>query len=211
MIADLGLYLVLTDPVAGYAACTRAAVQAGVGWVQLRMKDAAPAEIIRVGRELREITRGTGTRLIINDDVAVARAVDADGLHLGQDDISIAEARRLWPGHAGKLFGLSSHNQEQAAAAVAMAPNYIGVGPVYATPTKAIADPVLGLERAAAIIRRSPIPAVAIGGIDRLRLPQLIAQGIRGYAVVRAVCQSPRPLQAITDLQQAAKDLSEGV
>jgi thiamine-phosphate pyrophosphorylase len=204
MNPGMGLYLVLTDPVAGYAACTRAAVQAGVPWVQLRMKNAPQTEIMRVGRELRAITRGTGTRLIVNDDVTVARALDADGLHLGQGDMGIAEARRLWPGHTGKLFGLSTHDEEQAAAAVAMAPDYIGVGPVYPTPTKAIADPVLGLERATAIIRHSTIPAVAIGGIDRERLPQLIAKGIRGYAVVRAVCQSPRPLQAIIELQRAA-------
>jgi thiamine-phosphate pyrophosphorylase len=194
-----GLYLVLTDPVAGYVACTEAAVRAGLRHVQLRMKGTASAEMVRVGRELRAITRGTQTSLIINDEVEVARAVDADGLHLGQTDLSIPEARRLWP--EGKLFGLSTHNEAQAAAAVSAGPDYIGVGPVYATPSKLIADPVLGLARAVEIARRSPLPTVTIGGIDRQRLPALVACGIRSYAVVRYVCQRRDPLNAIIELQ----------
>jgi thiamine-phosphate pyrophosphorylase len=159
-----------------------------------------------VGRELRAITYGTGTRLIINDDVAAARAVDADGLHLGQNDMTIAEAKRRWPDSEGKLFGLSTHDEAQAAAAVASAPGYIGVGPVYPTPTKRVADPILGVARAAAIIGRSPIPTVAIGGIDRERLPALLSQGIRSYAVVRYVCQRPSPLDAIRELLDAAAE-----
>jgi thiamine-phosphate pyrophosphorylase len=202
MSQDSGLYLVLTNPVAGYVACTEAAVRAGLRHVQLRMKGATPAEMVRVGRDLRAITRGTETRLIINDDVAVARAVDADGLHLGQTDLGIPEARRVWPESEGKLFGLSTHDENQADAALAAGPDYIGVGPIYTTPTKHVADPVLGLDRAAAIIRRSPLPTVAIGGIDRQRLPVLVAQGIRSYAVVRAVCQRRDPLNAISELQE---------
>ena len=92
-----GLYLVITDPVAGYAACAVAAVEQGVRYVQLRMKAAPRNEVIRVGHELRAITRSTTTRFIVNDDLEVAHAVDADGLHLGQTDLSIAEARRRWP------------------------------------------------------------------------------------------------------------------
>ncbi len=196
-----GLYLVLTDPVAGYAACTEAAVRTGLRHVQLRMKGVATAEVVRVGRELRAITRGTQTRLIINDDVAVARAVDADGLHLGQTDMSLAEARRLWPESRGKLFGLSTHDEAQAASALLAGPDYIGVGPVFITPSKRLPDSVLGLERTAAIICRSPLPTVAIGGIDRLRLPDLVMRGIRSYAVVRYVCQRTDPLNAILELQ----------
>lgn len=195
-----GLYLVLTDPVAGYAACTEAAVRAGVGHVQLRMKGAPLTEMARVGRELRAITRGTPTRLIINDEVEVARAVDADGVHLGQTDMSIPEARRLWP--EGKIFGLSTHDEAQAAAAVSAGPDYIGVGPLYPTPSKRLPDPVLGLARAAEIVGRSPLPTVAIGGVDRQRLPALVARGIRSYAVVRYVCQRRDPLDAIIELQE---------
>jgi thiamine-phosphate pyrophosphorylase len=196
-----GLYLVVTDPVGGYTACTEAAVEHGVAFVQLRMKDRSRAEVIRVGREMREITRGSVTRFIVNDDVAVARAVDADGLHLGQTDMTAVEARRLWPGSESKIFGLSTHDESQAAAAEVAMPDYIGVGPVYATPTKRVADPTLGLARAAAIIGRSKLTCVAIGGIDRTRLPHLLAAGIRNFAVVRCVCQDPRPGEAIRVLK----------
>src|SRR5512147_912127 len=89
-----GLYLVLTDPLAGYDACAEAAVAGGVRYVQLRAKDRARAEVVRIGQRLRAITRGSATRLIINDDVVAAREVDADGVHLGQGDASLEEARR---------------------------------------------------------------------------------------------------------------------
>jgi thiamine-phosphate pyrophosphorylase len=195
-----GLYLVITDPVAGYAACAVAAVEQGVRYVQLRMKAAPRNEVIRVGHELRAITRSTTTRFIVNDDLEVAHAVDADGLHLGQTDLSIAEARRRWPNSESKLFGLSTHNEWQAVEALRQAPDYIGVGPVYPTPTKLIADPVIGIERAAAIILGSKLNCVAIGGIDRARLNGLREAGIANYAVVRYVCQHPRPREAISQL-----------
>jgi len=207
---DLGLYLVITDPVSGYAACTEAAVQAGLRYVQLRMKEAPRQEIIRVGREMRAITRGSSTRFIVNDDVAVACEVDADGLHLGQTDLSIREARRQWSGAATKIFGLSTHNERQALEAVSESPDYIGVGPVYATPTKKIADPVLGVKRAAAIVRSSSLSAVAIGGIDRERLPDLLAAGIRSFAVVRYVCQRKYPLDAIRELLDTVEEFDAG-
>jgi thiamine-phosphate pyrophosphorylase len=207
---NLGLYLVITEPVAGYAACTEAAVQAGLSLVQLRMKNAARASVLRVGREMRAVTQGTATRFIVNDDVELAREVDADGVHLGQTDMTLSEARRRWPGSESKLFGLSTHNEEQALGAAAESPDYIGVGPVYATPTKQVADPVLGVARAAAIIRQSPLPAVAIGGIDRDRLPELLAAQVRNFAVVRYVCQRVRPLDAIHELLNTVNEFLEG-
>jgi thiamine-phosphate pyrophosphorylase len=201
---DFGLYLVITDPVAGYVACTEAAVKAHLRFVQLRMKDATRDAVIRVGREMRTITRGTATRFVVNDDVEIARAVDADGLHLGQTDMTITQARRLWPGSDQKIFGLSTHDEEQARAAVSESPDYIGVGPVYATPTKRDPDPVLGVARAAAIARHSSLPSVAIGGIDRDRLSELLAEGIRNFAVVRYVCQRAAPYDAIRELLELA-------
>jgi len=200
MTAHFGLYLVITAPVAGYAACTTAAVQAGLSTVQLRMKDATRDEVIRVGHDMRSITQGSSTRFIVNDDVEVARTVDADGLHLGQTDMTIGAARQLWPGSESKVFGLSTHTETQASRAQSESPDYIGVGPVYATPTKRIADPVLGVARTAAIVRQSKLPAVAIGGIDRDCLPALLAAGIDHFAVVRYVCQRARPLDAIREL-----------
>ena len=203
-MVGIGLYLVITEPVAGYVACAEAAVQAGLRYVQLRMKDAPRGELMRVGREMHSITRGSSTRFIVNDDVEVACAVDADGLHLGQTDLTVTEARRLWPGSESKFFGLSTHNEAQAHSAEVELPDYIGVGPVFATPTKRIADPPVGVARAATIVRNSKVPAIAIGGIDCDRLPQILAAGIRNFAVVRYVCQRSQPLDAIRELLDVA-------
>lgn len=197
-----GLYLIMTDPVAGYAACAEAAVRRGVRYLQLRMKGASRDAVLETARRVRAITRGSDTLFIVNDDVTIARDVDADGVHLGQGDMPLSEARRLWPA-AGRRFGLSTHDERQARDAVALAPDYIGVGPLFPTPTKAVRDPVLGPERAAAIIGASPLTAVAIGGIDRGNLDDLLRRGIVNYCVVRAVNRRPDPEEAIRELQSA--------
>jgi len=197
-VIGAGLYLVLTAPVAGYERCTEAAVAEGAAAVQLRMKDAPRAEVLRVARALRAITRGTATRLVVNDDPVAAAEAGADGVHVGQGDLSVAEARRLLP--PGAIVGLSTHDEDQAARAQALGPDYVGVGPIWATPTKRIPDPVLGLERAAHIARSVKLPAVGIGGIDAARLPAVLAAGLERFAVVRHVCGSPAPRAAIAEL-----------
>ena len=194
-----GLYVILTDPVAGYDACAQAAVAEGVRYLQLRMKKSHPEDVLGVARRLRELTRGTNTRFIVNDDVRIAEAADADGVHLGQEDTSIAEARRLWPA-AGKRFGLSTHNEEQERQARDIGPDYLGVGPVFPTPTKEKPDPVLGLERMGAIVRGSPLTAVAIGGIDESNLRSVLEHGAVNFCAVRAIDKSPKPEQAIRRL-----------
>ena len=201
MTHPTGLYLILTDPVSGYVRCAEAAVACGVAWLQLRMKRAPRAEVLATGQRLRAITRGTATRFILNDDVEMACVLDADGVHLGQGDLPLDEARRRWLA-PGKLFGLSTHNRAQAAQAARLAPDYIGVGPVFATPTKAIPDPALGLEEMEAIIRAAPMPAVAIGGIGRDNLKEVLRHGATDFAVVRAVNLAPDPVAAIRDLQE---------
>jgi thiamine-phosphate pyrophosphorylase len=197
MMDAFGLYLVLTSPVAGYDACMEAAVEHGVQYVQLRMKDARREDVVRVGKRLADVRRGSSTRLIVNDDLEAARSVDADGLHVGQDDIRVDVARKLWPASAGKILGLSTHNEAQAARAEILMPDYIGVGPVFLTPTKRVADPVLGIERAGAIVRAAGRPCVAIGGIDADNLGAVLEAGICNFAVVRFVCTHPRPAQPI--------------
>lgn len=196
---DFGFYLVITNPVVGYAKCAEAAVRAGVKIIQLRMKHATREDILREGREMRRVTEGTGTLFIVNDDPAIAVEVGADGVHVGQDDISPSEVRTRFP--MLKVVGLSTHNIDQVKASVSQPIDYIGVGPVYATPTKDIPDPTLGLDTMARMIAAAAHPAVAIGGIDATRLKDVIAAGARNYAVVRAVCQSQDPYSAILKLQ----------
>jgi thiamine-phosphate pyrophosphorylase len=201
MKEHFGLYLILTDPAAGYEACARAAVDCGVRYLQLRMKNAAFESALATARALREITRGTQTRFIINDDLRVAVESDADGLHLGQDDMALIEARKQW-NQPGKLFGLSTHSAGQARLAAELNPDYIGVGPVYPTPTKADADPALGPDEVGRIVQQSPLTAVAIGGINAQNLPALLEAGVENFCVVRAVNEAPDPSAAIRKLQK---------
>ena len=197
-MTDFGFYLVITNPVVGYAKCAEAAVRAGVKIVQLRMKHASREDVLREGRELRRVTAGTGTLFIVNDDPSIASEVGADGVHVGQGDMAPAEVRSRYP--ELKVVGLSTHNMDQVRASIAQPIDYIGVGPVYATPTKDIPDPTLGLDTMSRMIAAAAHPAVAIGGIDASRLPDVISAGARNYAVVRAVCQSEDPYSAILKL-----------
>jgi thiamine-phosphate pyrophosphorylase len=180
-----------------------------VRYVQLRMKKRSPGEVLEMARRLRRITAGSGTRFIVNDDVEIAAEAEADGVHLGQDDMSIAEARRRWP-LPGKIFGLSTHNLEQEQLARALAPDYIGVGPVFPTPTKDKTDPTLGLERMGRIVRDSPLTTVAIGGINHENLAEVLRQGAVNYCVVRAVNLSPDPKSAILSLQAIWRERDGG-
>ena len=208
-MTDFGFYLVITNPVVGYAKCAEAAVRAGVKIIQLRMKHASREDVLREAREMRSVTAGTDTLFIVNDDPSIAAEVGADGVHVGQDDMAPDEVRARWP--ELRIVGLSTHNPGQVRASTTQPIDYIGVGPVYATPTKDIPDPTLGLETMGAMIAAAAHPAVAIGGIDAERLPGVIAAGARNYAVVRAVCQSPDPYSAILKLLDAAKRVPPSV
>ena len=209
MKENLGLYLVMTNPVVGYEVCAQAAVQCGLRYVQLRMKNCSREAILAEALKVRAVTAGTATRFIVNDDVEIAQAVDADGVHLGQNDMSLLEARRRWS-VPGKIFGLSTHSEAQAAAAVALQPDYIGVGPVFPTPTKAIPDPALGVERAGKIAKNSPLTCVVLGGLDETNLADVLRAGAVNYCAVRAIMQSPEPERVIRALQQIAATVQAG-
>lgn len=196
-----GLYAILTDPVVGYEACARAVVAEGIRYLQLRMKEESRIEVLRTARAIREITRRTSTQFIVNDDPLIAMEVDADGVHLGQSDMPINEARALWD-KPGKIFGLSTHSEAQELKARGLNPDYIGVGPVFPTPTKAIPDPALGLELMGEIIGKSSFPAVAIGGINEENLPEILAHGAVNFSVVRPIMNSSKPRRVIRRLME---------
>ncbi len=199
MIERFGLYVVMTNPVVGYERCAEAVVKCGVRYVQLRMKHVPHDLVAATARAVRAITAGSGTRFIVNDDTDLAAEVRADGAHMGQDDEALAEARRR---HPELLFGLSTHNERQAREAVAQNPDYIGVGPVFATPTKDCPDPTVGVEAMGAIVRQSAITTVAIGGINAGNLAAVLRAGAINFAVVRDVCGSAAPYDAICRLQE---------
>ncbi len=198
-ISPFGLYLVITNPLTSYEAVAEAAVKAELRYIQLRMKHVPREEILAKAKALRAITQGSKTFFIVNDDPEIAVESGADGVHLGQGDMPLPEARKAYP--SLKIFGLSTHSYAQMEAAKAVLPDYAGVGPVYATPTKDIPDPTLGPAEAGRIVQASPWPTVAIGGIDEARLPEVIRAGAVNFSVVRAVCQSPAPYDAICRLQ----------
>ena len=199
---DFGFYLVMTNPKVGYERCCEAAVRAGVKMVQLRMKDVPRSELLDMSRRLVSITKGSATNLIIDDDASVAAESGADGVHVGQDDMSVEEVRARFP--EVRIVGLSTHNLAQAEDSIRHSPDYIGVGPVFKTPTKKIPDPVLGTELAGRMIASVPYPAVAIGGINEENLRSVIAAGARNWSVVRAVCGADDPYAAILRLRALA-------
>lgn len=200
LIERFGLYLVITNPATSYERCAEDAVKAGLRYIQLRMKSSLRETILEHAKNLRSITQGSETRFIVNDDPQLALEVGADGVHLGQSDMPIAQARAQFP--ELKIFGLSTHSEQQARDAVALKPEYCGVGPVYVTPTKDIPDPELGPERAGRIIKSAPFTTVAIGGIDDTNLETVLSSGAINYSVVRYVCQAARPYDAIMRLQE---------
>ena len=194
---DFGFYGILTNPRIGYRRLAAILVERQVAYIQLRMKHVPRAEVAIKARQLRRIVTGP-SKLIVNDDPEIARDEGADGVHLGQDDMPLVEARAIVGPDA--VIGLSTHNLDQTRAACALQPDYIGVGPVHATPTKDIPDPVLGLAGMAEMIAAATVPAVAIGGIDLHNTPAVLAAGARNLCAVRAINQADDPGAALDQL-----------
>lgn len=204
-VLDLGLYLVTDTEMSqrhGLLATVRAAIAGGASVVQLRDPDASDDEVVALGRLVRTVTARAGVPLVINDRVHLVREIGADGAHIGQGDLDAQEARALLG--ARPLLGLSCGRLEEVERAAAMPPgtlDYLGLGPVWATATKPDHDPVLGVEGLRALVASSPLPSVAIGGIDVGRAPEVVATGVDGIAVVSAVCAAPDPCAAAVRLR----------
>jgi thiamine-phosphate diphosphorylase len=161
------------------------ALEAGASAIQLRDKKATPRTLLPIARELRELTRSAGALLFINDRVDLALSAQADGVHLGPDDLPVREVRRIVP----ELFliGYSTDDPEEARKAVADGADYLGVGAVWPTGSKADAGAAIGPEGVARVARAVSVPVVAIGGITPDRAPLLRGSGAAGLAVIGAV------------------------
>ncbi len=197
------LYVIIDRSAAGsrdLADLAAAAIRGGADVLQLRDKAAGAKALTDEARRLLHLTRPAGIPLIINDWPEVAKAAGADGVHLGQDDLSIAKARALLGGTA--LIGRSTHSLPQALEAEQEGADYLGVGPVFATPTKPD-YPQVGVSLVREVASRVRIPFVAIGGIEPGTIGQVIAAGARCVAVVRAVCAAPDPAAAAQQLKKA--------
>jgi thiamine-phosphate pyrophosphorylase len=169
----------------------RLAVEGGATVVQWRLKDVPRVDVVERGRATRSLCARHGVTFVVNDDVEAALMLGADGVHLGRDDEGADRAREH-----GLLLGLSAASLDEARAADGQA-DYLGVGPVWATPSKPDADPPIGLEGLREICEAVSIPVVAIGGIDESNAGDCIRAGAAGVAVIRAARNAAKLVAAI--------------
>ncbi len=174
------------------------AVSGGVTMVQLREKTADTRTFLERALALKRLLQGTGVPLIINDRVDIALAVDADGVHLGQSDMPVDIARRLLG--PNKIIGLSVESLEQIEQANALDIQYIGISPIFATPTKTDTKTPFGLEGACQAVQLSTHPTIGIGGINATNIAAVRATGLDGVAVVSAIMSAPNPQQVAQEL-----------
>jgi thiamine-phosphate pyrophosphorylase len=192
LFEDRRLYLI-TGARPDLADFLEAAVRGGVDIVQLREKGLPDRELLRVLEEAREVTGRLGVPLVVNDRADLALLVQADAVHVGQDDLPVARVRTL-----GLRVGLSTHAPHEVAGADA---DYIGVGPVFATPTKP-GRPAVGLELVRHAAAAARVPWFAIGGIDESTIEAAVGAGARRVAVVRAIGDGDDPEKAARLLRQ---------
>ena len=212
MTTDYSLYLVTDRPLSrgrSTIEIIKSAIFGGITCVQLREKEASTREFISEARAIQPLLAAHGIPLIINDRVDVALAVGADGIHVGQSDMHIDDARKIVGGRM--IIGVSAESVEDAVEAEKRGANYIGVSPVFATPTKTDTAPPLGLAGLAEIRRAVDIPIVGIGGINKTNAASVTAAGADGVAVVSAVVSADDPGAATAGLKSIiASSVSRG-
>jgi thiamine-phosphate diphosphorylase len=179
-----------------------AAIAGGATAIQLRWKRGTMREAVEVGRELKAICAESDVLFVVNDRVDLALALDADCVHLGDEDLPLAEARRIVGDRM--LIGYSPRTLEEAIDAERLGADYLGVGPVYGTTSKSDAGEAIGVERIAAVARAASIPIVGIGGITAKNAAPVVQAGATGVAVISSVV-------AAEDIASAARDLRRAV
>jgi thiamine-phosphate pyrophosphorylase len=194
--ADSRLYLI-TGARPDLAAFLEAAVRGGVDLVQLREKQLSDGALLTVLEEARAVTRRLGVPLVVNDRPDLAVLVGADFVHVGRDDLPVEAVRRF-----GLPVGLSTHSPEELVRAEA---DYVGVGPVYSTPTKE-GRPAVGLEYVRHAAAHARVPWFAVGGVDETNVADVVAAGARRIAVVRAIGDADDPERAAAVLRAALGD-----
>ena len=200
---DYSLYLVTDRALAGGRSLleiVKAAVRGGVTCVQLREKECSTLEFIQLALTIKDHLKARGVPLIINDRLDVAQAVKADGVHLGQSDMPLKMAKKILGD--SMIIGISAESLEDAIEAEKGRADYLGVSPIYATPTKTDTAPPLGLEGLRKIKTRVKIPLVGIGGLNKENSADVIRNGGNGVAVVSAIMATDDPEAAARDLRQ---------
>jgi thiamine-phosphate pyrophosphorylase len=176
-----------------------AAVQGGVTCVQLREKQLSTREFLAQALILKALLAPQGIPLVINDRIDVALACGADGVHLGQNDLPPDEARKLLP--SGVFIGWSVESMDDVQQSAALPVDYLGVSPVFSTPTKTDTKDPWGLEGLAVVRAATPLPLVAIGGVHAGNARDVLRAGANGLAVVSAICAADDPQAAAAALR----------
>lgn len=202
---QIGRLHVLTDTVLqsrfSHLELAKLAIKGGADTIQFRQKIGATREMIEIVRQLKELCKSSGVRLVVNDRVDVAIAAEADGVHLGQDDFPIPQARKLLG--ESRIIGGSAATLKEAEKCLAEGADYIGFGPVYQTTSKADAHPVTGIKVLKQAVEAIPLPIIAIGGISTENASEVMRTGAQGIAVISAVCCQEDPEQATRALYNA--------
>jgi len=198
---DLSIYLV-TDRVLsgarGVIEVVEMAIAGGATMIQYRDPDAKTRVMVEESRAILALTRPAGVPFVVNDRVDVALAVGADGVHVGQSDMRVADVRRLIG--PGPILGLSITSEADLGVSDFGGVDYLGVGPVFATSTKPDAAPPINVGGLEAIVARTKIPIVAIGGLHAGNAADAITAGAAGVAIVSAICAAPDPTVATREL-----------
>ena len=200
---DYSLYLVTDRGLArgrSTLEIVKTAVQGGVTCVQLREKDCSTLDFIEQAFAIKDFLKARGVPLIINDRVDAALAIEADGVHLGQTDMPLGIAKKILGD--SMIIGISAESIEDAIEAEKGGADYLGVSPIYATPTKTDTAPPLGLQGLRAIRAAVRLPLVGIGGLKRENAAAVIENGGNGVAVVSAIVAADDPAAAAGDLKQ---------
>jgi thiamine-phosphate pyrophosphorylase len=176
-----------------------AVIRGGARIIQLREKEYSKRDLFLLALTFREVTTRAGVLLMINDYLDVALAVGADGVHLGQDDLPLSAARRLAP---DLLIGISTHSLEEALEAERAGADYVNIGPIFATGTKAGVERGLGPEAIASIGSRLSVPFTVMGGITAANLDEVLAGGARRIAVITAITQAADIAQAVRGFRE---------
>ena len=183
------------------------AIDGGVKIVQLREKDKSSEELLKIGSKLLSFLKPLGIPLIINDRVDIAYEINADGVHLGQSDLNIGEARGILGKH--KVIGLSVETIEQVIDAQDKDVDYLGASPVFFTKTKHNCSTPWGLDGLKQICSISHHPIIAIGGIDETNAIQVVECGVAGVAVVSAIFNAPCPKTAAETISNKIKSYAD--
>jgi thiamine-phosphate pyrophosphorylase len=181
-----------------------AALDGGVMAVQLREKDLGSRELYKLAKEMRSLTGQYGAKLFINDRIDVALAAGADGVHLGAGSIPVSEERRVWGTEL--LIGYSAHSSDEASQAADAGADFLTIGPVYHTPSKAAYGKPLGLSELHATVARSSIPVFALGGVKQSCIADVMSAGASGIALISAILTAEDPKKETVSLLKTIEE-----